>query len=357
MIAPTAPSTKPGVQIYLTCGVSVPTTYTSSDFQTNAKEDLDLKARYLGIDQQMAAAEGEGTSVVTTSALRTIFELGTPNLKSVSTSAAQSSVDAYFVAFGDAQSQAWTPTLPDADGGTTRGGKYEGEYESAMGLYLRGATSGTLLGGALYNHALVVASGPVTEATIDRFVASVGATTSLLGSTDAVAHPTDYDTLVAAFAVRRDDPSQATGPYRRLRGALLAAKAATATTTDCKADLTAALAVYFAEWERITYATAIYDLNDAAAKALAQPAQGRAALHSFGEAIGLIQSFRGVAQDRRKITDAQIDDLVAKVVADKPYQLVTQATTRAPQLVDAIQTIAGIYAFAPDDVQRFEKSF
>ena len=345
-----------GVPTVLTCGVLVPTVYTSANFQPNAQEELDLRQRLLGIDAQMGAAEGNGTSIVTSATLKTIYELGTPNLRSISTSSATSLSDTYFAAFGDAQAQPWSPDLPESDAGSPKGGKYQGEYMSSLGLAIHPASVKTLLGGALYNHVLVVASGPITEATVDRFVASFGSTPALLGRTGADAGG-DADLFLAAYATQRDDPSQPTGPYRRMRGALLAAKAAAAAGSVCQADLTAAISVFLASWERVTYASAIFALNDAAAKALAGPQQSRAALHSYAEALGLIQSFRGIAADRRTITDAQIDDLVSRMNAALPYALVTHAGDAVPKLVETIQTIAGIYAFSPADVQRFEKQF
>jgi hypothetical protein len=347
-----------GPQELLACGVPVPSTYTSPNLAANAKEELDLKARFEELEAKMRAAEGANVSVVTAAELRAIYEAGTPSLKSISTPAAQALVESYFTAFGDANQKTWTPDLPESEAGAPTGGKYEnGYYFSASGVDLREATEKTLLGGAWFNHALVVASGPKTEATIDRLLVSFGASPALANRTDADAGD-EADELIAEYASKRDDKSQTKpGPYRKIARALIRAKTAAAAGDKCADDLSASLSIYFAEWERVTYATAIYYLNSAAANALAQPPKGPAALHAFGEALGLVQSFKGLAQDRRRITDLQIDDVLSKIGAATPYQLVTKSADRVPKLVEGINAIAVVYGFTPDEVESFKKAF
>jgi hypothetical protein len=341
----------------------VPSAYESPAFATNAKEELDLKARFDELEARMKAAEGTGTSIVTTAELRAVYEQGAPSLKSVSTSAAQAFADGYFVAFGDAMGKTWTPDLLEADGGDagapTVGGKYTGGtyHFSVTGVDLREAMQKTLLGGAFYNHALVLASGPVTEATVDRLLASSGASIKLAGNTSPDAGD-EADELIAEYASKRDNKASATfGPYRRMRFALLSAKAASAAGAKCSEDLKAALSIFFAEWEKATYATAIYYLNDAAARALASPPKTEGALHVYGEALGFVQSFKGIAQDRRKITDAQIDDLLAKMASPTPYQLATRTSDVVPKLVETINAIAAVYGWTPEEVDAFKKAF
>jgi hypothetical protein len=333
--------------IFLACGVAVPQTYDSPSFATNAKEELDLVAAYASLDARMASAEGAGTSVVTSADLASLYAQGTPSLRAASTSTVQAIVDGYLVAFGDAAGKTWTPDLPESEAGAPTGGKYGGaEVVSPIGVSLRDASMQALLGGAMYNHALVIASGPVTEATVDRFVAIWGANEHIT---------TDGNKLVAKLANERDDKSQEKGSFRRMRTALLSAKAAAGAVDKCKADLDASLAVFFGEWERVIYASAIYFLNDAAAKALAQPQNGPVALQSFGAALGLVQAYKGIAPDRRKITDAQIDDIVTTM--GSAYAVVTHTTERVPKLVESIQKIQNVYGFTAAEVGSFEKVF
>ncbi|HEY8080001.1 MAG TPA: hypothetical protein VIF62_37980 [Labilithrix sp.] len=339
-----------GAVAILSCGVAVTPTYTSDAFQTNASEELGLHAALDDLIGKMQAAEGGGTSVVTTTELSMLYTTGTPSVRSSSTTTTQAIVDGYLQQFGDAASKTWTADEPESEAGAPTGGKYGGaEIVSPTGVGLRAATYGTLLGGAFYNHALAIASGPVTEATVDRFVAIWGASTKLANSTDD-------DKLLAAYASQRDDKSQpAPGSYRRMAVALLSAKVAAANGDKCKDDLDAAIKVFLAEWERTTYATAIYFLNDAAAKALASPPNGPVALDSLGTALGLVQGFKGIATDRRKITDAQVDDIVSTI--GTPYLLVAHTSDRVPAIVEAIQKIQNVYGFTQAEVDAFERIF
>lgn len=344
-----------GDQEVLACGVVVPAAYTSTNLAANAKEELELRDRFEQLSAKMRSAEGTNNTVVTAGELRGIYEAGTPSLKSISTSGAQALVDGYFTAFGDASQKVWTADLPDSEAGAPSGGKYEGQaYVNAIGIDLRAATENVLLGAAFFNHALVLASGPVTEATVDRLLVTFGATPKLSNSTTA---GDDADELIAGYASKRDDKASMTGSYRRIAKALVRMRAAAGAGEKCSEDLRVALNLYFSEWERVTYASAIFSLNAAAAGALASPPKGQVALHAYGGALGFVSSFKGVTQDRRKITDLQIDDVLSKIGATTPWQLVTKANERAPRLVDGINAIAVVYGFTPTEVDAFKKEY
>ncbi len=340
----------------LACGAVVPTTYDSPNFAANAKAELDLKARVDELEKKLKSAEGTGTAVVTALELQAIFTAGTPSLRSVATAAAQATVDAYITQFGDAVGKTWSPLDADADGGAASGGKFENaNIFSPIGVDLREGILKNLLGGALYNHALALQAGPLTEATIDRFVVSFGATPTLLVGADA---GTEENGLVAEYATKRDDKNSAKlGPYRKIRNALLVAKAAAAGGDPCRADLDAALATYFREWEKASYLTAIFYLNQASTHAMAAPVKGPQALHAFGEAHGFVQSFRGIPQDRRKITDAQIDALLQRIGAAKPYELLTRTTERVVAFSTAFQDIGAIYGLTQTEIEDAKKAY
>lgn len=347
----------------LACGVTVPTIYDSPSFATNAKEELDLKRHFGELEDKMKSAEGTGTAVVTAAELQAIFTAGTPNLRSIATAAAQARVDEYITQFGAIAvdgGTVWTPADATAEGGAPNGGKYENaNIFSATGVDLREGIAKTLLGGALYNHALALSTGAITEATVDRLLALFGATTKLANRTDADAGPDEKDELIAEYASRRDDKTStsAIGPYRKIKGALLVAKAAAAGGEKCRADLDAALKVYFLEWEKASYQTVIFYLNAAATNATASPAKGPQALHGFGEAAGFISSFKGIPQDRRTITDVQIDALVDRVGGATPYKLITDTSSRVVAFNTAFQDIGAIFKMTQTDIENAKKAF
>ncbi len=350
----------------LACGVPIPATYESPSFSANAAAELTLKQAVLTINAKMRSAEGPTPAVVTTADLQALFTAGAPSLRSIATAFAQTTIDTYLTQFGDAATKTWTPADADADGGAASGGKYDNaSIFSATGIDLREATDKTLINGALYNYALVLASGPITEGTIDRLLAVYGASTKLDGRTDAGADaatvPEGVDLLVAAYASQRDNPASATpGPYRKIRSALLVAKAAASNTEKCRADLDAALKIYFLEWEKASYLSVIYFLNEALTNALVTPttaARGEAALSAYGAAVGFAQSFKGIPQDRRKITDAQIDALLTRIGASTAYQLLTRTGERTVAFNTAFQEIGAIYGLSQIEIEDAKKAY
>jgi hypothetical protein len=341
----------------LACGTTVPSDYDNSAFVTNAAAEIVLRNSLMALSAKMKTAEGATPATVSTAELTAIFTGGAPSVRSIATAYAQATVDAYLVQFGEAVGHTWTPALAEADGGSTIGGRYaEASVFSATGVDLREGTEKTLINGALYNYALLLTSGAVTPATVDRLLALYGASPKFAARTDADAGA-DGDELIAEYAAKRDDKASAVpGPYRKIRTALLVAKAAAGNPVACKTELAEALKTFFFEWEKSAYLTVIYYLNRAATNALASPQVGPSALHGFGEAAGFVQSFKGIAQDRRRITDAQIDALLSRIGAQTPYQLITRTAERVGQFNLAFQDIGAIYGLTQLDIEEAKKA-
>ena len=347
----------------LACGVPIPSTYDSPNFAANAKEELDLKENVLAISDKMKTAEGPTPLTVTTADLQALFTAGAPSLRSIATAFAQVTVDTYLTQFGDAATKTWKPEDVEADGGADGGtdggvpvgGKYDNaSIVNAVGVDLREATGKILINGSLYNHALALAGGAITEATIDRLLALYGATPALLNATDGGA---DSNELIAEYTTRRDSKMGAPGAYRKIRTALLVMKAAASNGDKCRADFDGALKIFFLEWEKASFATVIYYLNQAATSATVIPAKGQLALHAYGEALGFAQSFKGVPQDRRKITDVQIDAILQRIGATTPYQLVTRTGERVVAFNTAFQEIGAIYGMTQTDIEDAKKEY
>jgi hypothetical protein len=355
-----------GTSSTLACGVAIPTTYDSPSFAVTAKEELDLKENVLSIGDKMKTAEGATPLTVTTADLQALFTAGVPSLRSIATAYAQVTVDTYLTQFGDSTTLTWKPEDVEADGGADggssdggvpTGGKYDNaSIVNAVGVDLREASEKVLIDGALYNYALALAGGAITEATVDRLLALYGATPALLNATDGDAGA-DENELVAEYASKRDSKVGAPGAYRKIRTALLVMKAAAANGDKCRADFDGAIKIYFLEWEKAAFATVIYYLNQAATYATVIPAKGQLALHAYGEALGFAQSFKGIPQDRRKITDVQIDAILTRIGATTPYQLVTRTGERVVAFNTAFQEIGAIYGMTQTDIEDAKKAY
>jgi hypothetical protein len=336
----------------LTCGVVRPAVYESANFATNAAVELALGQGYAAIEEKMRSADvPDAGSTVTASDLKAVFSAGSPSLRAVSTPEAQNAVDAYFDAFEAAGGKTWTPEAADQDGGATTGGVYGSARFSPIGVDLTEAVTKILIQGAFYNHAAGIAAAPVNDAAIDRLVAAYGASVAFLNRSAADAGD-QRDVRIAAYASMLDgDPAGAPGPYRRIKNAFLTMKAAVAGGDKCKADLDAALSVFFAEWERTAFGMTIFYLNRSGSL-IADPSKGAEALHTFGGALGFIESFYGVP--RRKVTDGQLDSLSTKMGKTSPWKLVTAPGDRVVKLNEAISDIALYQGLSPTDVEAFK---
>lgn len=348
-----------------TCGISLPATYESPSYDTNAAVEIGLRMKFDAFLKPMKDAENDfadgGTPAVppTKVQLTGLYTDGSPNVRSVTTAFYQAKVDAwideYVAAIGDG---AWTPA--GGDGPTpptdTVGGTYVKWVFSGRGLDLRQVMEkGTYIAG-FYNHAAgVVAAGPPTEATIDRLVAAFGAHPSFPGD-PAAAQNKDINS--ASYAARRSKDPNLTGPYPKIKTALIKAKASIAAGAKCDADRDAALKEFFSQWERSNYATVVYYFNKIINTDL--PGSKYAdAMHSYGECLGFIAGFRTIPQDKRVITDAQIDKMLSDSLAPNggavgAYRLETNSISAAAGLQQVISDIKTIYGFSDAEMASFK---
>ncbi|MBL8613250.1 MAG: hypothetical protein JNL38_38270 [Myxococcales bacterium] len=343
-----------------TCGIVIPTTYDSPQYDQNAADELALRARFDALTQPMkdiesALADAGAPPALTAAQLRALDIAGTPNLKGVTTASYQAKVDAWFDDYeAGLGAGAYTPADPPTTGGSY--GKY---IMNARGVDLRQAIEKGLYVAAFYNHALAaVAAGAPTEATVDKLVAAWGAHPSFQNNQNATQNK---DVNSAGYAARRDskDPLKP-GPYQRGKAALIKAKASIAAGAKCNADRDAALKAFFAEWEKATYATVVFYYADIVAKLSVGSPDYPGILHSWGESLGFVAGFKGLPQDKRIITDAQIDALLAKTYGADPiqgYKLVTASIEAAGKLTSATADIKAIYGFSDAEMESFKKNF
>lgn len=343
-----------------TCSLTdLPQTYTSPSYDSNSSSERDLRTRFKAFLQPMRDAEANLAVKPTTAELTALYEVGSPSLRSLTSSYYQPKVDALITAFAAAAGNAWTPSSPPSG----PGGKYGANIFAADGTDLRQAIEKGMFGAALYRHGLNQLSAPISEATVDRLIAIFGAHPSFPGDTAAAQNP---DEFAAAYAKRRDKRApQNPGVYLRFKNAAILARAAIAAGDVCNAQRDEALLTMRNEWERALLATAIYYFNDTLKKlsATAPTANDLAAgLHGYGEGVGFIHGFRTLPTAQRIITDAQIDDLLSLLGAPSSgtvtsYRLVTDTANELPKLTLAIGRIATIYGFTPAQVEDFKTNF
>ena len=170
------------------------------------------------------------------------------------------------------------------------------------------------------------------------------------------------DVNAASYAARRDSKKpESPGPYQRAKAALIKAKVLSSVPA-CAAERDAAVTAFLLEWEKSTFATAIFYLNDLLQVKLGGASPDMpAAMHAYGEIIGFVAGWKTLPADKRKVTDAQVDALLTKLLSppDLPstgYKLVTDTAGQLAALQGAITDIAGIYGFSAAEVESFKKN-
>lgn len=345
------------------CGVPVPATYDSPAYATNAAVELAARTAFdalvkpmKDVESTLATDAGAPDAGPTQAQLAALYAAGSPSLRALTTDFFQGKVDAWLQDYEQAVTAgAWSPNDPPP----AKGGVYGTFVMTARGIDVRQAVEKGLYNAAFYNHAAkLVAVGPVTEATVDRLVASFGASPAFANDPNAASNA---DVLAAGYAARRDAKDAASpGPYLRAKRALLVAKAAIAAGDKCNGDRDAALKVFFGQWERSQYASALFYLSDIKARLAKTPLDGPAVLHAHSQAIGFIAGFRTIDPAHRKITDDQIDALLAKAYVPngapaEAFKVLT-AGDAAAKLDAVIGDIKAIYAFTDAEMQGFEKN-
>lgn len=342
-----------------TCGLTLPSTYDSPSFETNAATELGLRKAFDDFLAPMNNVETSldsdaGVTPVTKAQLVTLYA---PKVKPMTTAYYQAKVDAWLGAYQEALTDGiYTPAEPSA---AEKGGNLGKFVFDGQGVDLKSVIEKGTYSAGFYNEALKILSSQITVGTIDRLVAVFGAHPSFQNNPNA---QQNKDVNAAAYAARRDSKDAANpGPYQRIKAALIKARASVEAGPRCDADRDAAIDGFLKEWEKSNYATVIFALNDIITKLSVATPDFAAVLHSFGEAIGLIAGFKTLPQEKRIITDAQIDSLLQRVLAAdgapiQAYKLKTSSIEAVSRLQQAIGDIKGVYAFSDSEVEAFKKN-
>jgi hypothetical protein len=362
-----------------TCGLTLPADYTSAAYETNAKAELDLRTAFAAFlkpmsDNEAAIVSGDAGAPLSKASLDTLWQAGSPNVKSITTSYWQTRVDGWLAAYETASNAgsmdlAMTTVVTQGQTPPSNGGFYgRFAYDGKLVDLRQAIEKGTYTAG-FFNHAVgIVTAGSLTEASIDRLIAAWGAHPTFQNShvaNDAGTTTANRDIQSAGYAARRTPKDGKTGPYLRAKAALIKAKAAIAAGAKCDADRDAALKEFFLEWEKATYATVVFYFSDIVAKLsptppLANDANGWTALfHSHGECIGFIGGFKSTPQAYRKITDAQIDGLLSKALvpeggASKIVEIKTSTQASVLSLNGVLADIKTIYGFTDEEMTSFK---
>lgn len=265
-------------------------------------------------------------------------------------------------------------SAPTGDGGvvpTTNGGRIGYLYDENM-LEMEQVIEKGLFAAAMYNHAVsLINTGNITEATIDRLVEIYGAKPSFANnerSTDP-----QRDRFTAQYAARRSDINDRNSLYEQIKRNLITAKAAVRAGSAYNSERDKALADFKLNWEKVLAATVInycHSTLAALTSGVRDDATITSAMHAYGEAVGFLSGWKAVPASQRRITDAQIDELLERLRAPfdatasaQSFRFLSSSPTAAELFrldgrndpgVGVIERLAQIYGFTDAEVESFK---
>ena len=357
--------------------LQIPMFYDSTGYAANVVTESQVRAQLAALTRQMQVGR-HMDSAVTLAALQTLYN-GT-TLRAVTGASYQAKVDTALRelarASGKGVRYAWE-NAPNGDGGvipTTVGGRTGYLYDEHV-LEMEQVVEKGLFAAAMYNHAVsLISAGNITEATIDRLVEIYGAKPGF-GNNERNSDP-NRDRFSAQYAARRSDTANANSLYAQIKRNLITAKAAVKAGSAFNQLRDQALADFKLNWEKALAATVI-NYCHSTLDGLRAPNRDdgivTGAMHAYGEAVGFLSGWKAVPPSQRRITDAQIDELLGLLRAPydqtanaQSYLFLSQSSVTAQLFrldgrdvpdTGVIERLAQIYGFSNQEVEDFRRNW
>ncbi|MCS7027489.1 MAG: DUF4856 domain-containing protein [Bacteroidia bacterium] len=343
----------------------IPTTYESADFNTNASTQIAVVNQLVALTEEAKKGRVQGM-IVTKTALDNLFNAGNPSLASLITPYFKSRLEGtggWFDELAKASGGTYTPGPPTGQGGVFGTGSSAYLFDE-NGLELEQLIEKGQFGATLYKHATDLMAGNITEATIDQIVAIYGATPAFSNSGSNNVAANVRDRAMANYAARRDK-NDGNGLYSQMKNQFLKLKAAVKAGSKYNKERNEALAEIRLLWEKINAATIINYCHSAIAnlsKTNPTDNEKASALHAYSEAVGFLHGWRTIPQNFKKITDAQIDEMLIWLNAPyngtpTSYKFITDSVNELPKLTQVINKLRDLYGFTAQEIEDFKQNW
>lgn len=339
----------------------VPANYDSANFRSDV-----ATANSLRIQLNTLVNEAKRGRIVTNTVLATTLEqlytTSNPSLRDATTvyyNGLLSGTSGFFAELALASGNAYTPGTP-----TGNGGVYGGYLFDENGLELEQLIEKGLFGALNYYQAHLLLQGTVSQAVLNQVLALYGAHPDF-ANTPTAANATNPDVFMANYAARRSDVNDANSLYNQMKKAFITAQAAIKAGESRLAERNAALADIRLLWEKVNAATVInycHSVISTMSQTAPTDAQKAAALHAYGECVGFLHGWRQLPADSKRISDAQIDELLTLLLAapgttPESYKFITEPGTQLPKLQDVIGRLQTIYGFTNAEIESFRNNW
>jgi hypothetical protein len=336
----------------------IPDAFDAGDFNAVTTTQAAVRSQLSSLSSTMKAGRTAGTNV-DASDLSTAFTSMSPSLEDITTS--------YYAGLVNG-TDGWLDNIALASGGTyvpgevsDNGGVFVKYLFDENGIELEQLVEKGLFAAALYNHALVLMNGDLSDGTADQLVSIFGTSPDFPNSDNGDNHA-NPDIFMAKYTARRDK-NDGNGLYTQIKTAFIKLQAAIAAGEDYNEDRDEAIAEIKDLWEKGSAATVINYCQAAISKLSAtSPSESdqASALHSYSEAVGFLHGWYQVSEKR--ITDAEIEEVLGFMNAPKggiptSYTFVTDPANQLPKLQQAIDRLKSIYGFTDQQITDFEKNW
>jgi hypothetical protein len=343
--------------------LQIPANYDGSTFLANTATQTSVLNQLSALATE-AQRGRDAANTVERSVLEQLFSVGSPSLSDVITNYYKGRIlgDGKIIdELAKASGTTWTPSSPD---GSSQGGVYGGYLFDEYGVEQEQLLEKGQFGATHYNHAVSLMNGSITLATVDQLVAIFGAKPAFANSGSNNVGSENRDRFMANYGARRDK-NDGNGMYSQIKRAFITLQAAVKAGTLYNDERNKALKDIQLIWEKINAATVVNYCHTPISKLSGTSptdADKSSSLHAIGEAIGFLQGFKTINSNYRKITDAQIDEIL--VLFNAPangtasvYKFATDPVNELSKLQQAINKLQTIYGFSAQEIEDFKSNW
>lgn len=343
-----------------TPSLNIPETYNGSSFTTDAASELALRGRLNALVDE-AKRGRDAANTVELTVLENLYTAGTPSVQASANSYFRGRLEGangWLAELAKASGNTYTPGSP-----TGEGGAFGGYLFDENGLELEQLLEKGLFGAMSFYQADQVLRNP-SVANLHKALALYGAHPNFPNT--PTASKTEFpDAHMANYAARRSDINDTNSLYNRVKKAFITAQTAIEQGDQFNNERDAALADIRLNWEKVNAATIInycHSVISTMSNTAPTDAQKASALHAYGEAVGFMHGWRNLPADSKRITDAQIDEvleLLRAVPGETPvsYVFITEPVTNLPRLQQVIGRLQQIYGFSNAEIESFRNNW
>lgn len=341
--------------------LEVPNAYVSPDFSNNTTVEYAVRAQYAAFSSYMKSAEVVGVTL-SASELNNRFAVnGDITLADITTPYYKNLIENSL--FAELVSSAGNEYDPFLGATAEVGGVYGARLLNRRAKETLEEVQKGMFSATFYNHILALLEGEITLAEVDRMVAIYGAHPNFPNTNTAANTPTP-DVHIALYAARRDK-NDGTGLYTKIRDQFIVLRTAVAAGSGFNDVRDAAVAELKILIEKAIMATVINYGHGAITKLTSSnptPTTISGGLHDLGEAVGFTHGWKSIPQSQRRITDAQVDEILELLLAPageegEMYRFVTEGVNTLNNISEVINILKNIYGFSAQEVEDFRQNW